>query len=413
MTDLPPERSTSAPQATLRAVAWPLASMLTVQSLVTMALLSVPVFAVVAAIDLGVPARWIGGYISLVYITAMASSGMGGLFTLRFGAIRMCQASLAIAAISMCLTATGWLPLVVLGALVMGIGYGPPTPASSHLLARYTPPRLMPVVFSIKQTGVPLGGALAGAIVPVLVLAQGWRTASLYIAAVCLVAMVALQPLHRRFDADRDPGQRLRGNLLTPFRKVMADAVLRRFAFMSFLYSSVQMCLVTYLVTYLVEDITLDLVTAGMVLAAAQTAGIFGRILWGSLSGRVLTARRILALLGLSMAAAAAVTALFEPGWPLAALIVVAVLFGATAIGWNGVFLAEFARLAPPGQAGLVTGGSMVVTFAGVVVAPPVFGLLVMATGGYGVSFILLAVLGLAGMVLLAGIPERPGGSGG
>ncbi|MEE8516303.1 MAG: MFS transporter [Alphaproteobacteria bacterium] len=387
--------------------------MLTVQSLVTMALFSVPVFAVVAAIDLGVPARWIGGYISLVYITAMASSGMGGLFALRFGAIRMCQACLAIAAISLCLTATGWLPLFMLGALVMGIAYGPPTPASSHILSRYTPPRLMPVVFSVKQTGVPLGGALAGAIIPVLVLAQGWRAASLYIAAACLVAMVALQPLRARFDADRDPGQRLRGNLLTPFRQVMADAVLRRFAFMSFLYSSVQMSLVTYFVTYLVEDVTLDLVTAGMVLAAAQTAGIFGRILWGSLSGLVLTARRILALLGLSMAAAAVVTALFEPGWPLAALIAVSVLFGATAIGWNGVFLAEFARLAPPGQAGLVTGGSMVVTFAGVVVAPPVFGVLVMATGGYGASFILLAVLGVAGMVLLAGIPERPGGTGG
>lgn len=303
MTGLPPERSRRAPQATLRAVAWPLASMLTVQSLVTMALLSVPVFAVVAAIDLGVPARWIGGYISLVYITAMASSGMGGLFTLRFGAIRMCQACLAIAAISLCLTATGWLPLVVLGALVMGIGYGPPTPASSHLLSRYTPPRLMPLVFSVKQTGVPLGGALAGAIIPVLVLAQGWRAASLYIAAVCLVAMVALQPLRAKFDADRDPGQRLRGNLLTPFRKVMADAVLRRFAFMSFLYSSVQMCLVAYFVTFLVEDITLDLVTAGLVMAVAQTAGIFGRILWGSLSGLVMTARRILALLGLGMAA--------------------------------------------------------------------------------------------------------------
>ncbi len=387
--------------------------MLGVQSLVTMALLSVPVFAVVAAVDLGVPARWIGGYISLVYITAMASSGMGGLFTLRFGAIRMCQACLAIAAISLCLTATGWLPLVMLGALVMGIGYGPPTPASSHILARYTPPRLMPLVFSVKQTGVPLGGALAGAIIPVLVLAQGWRVASLYMAAACLVAMVALQPLRRRFDADRNQAQRLRGNLLTPFRTVMADTVLRRLAFTSFLYSSVQMCLVTYLVTYLVEDVALDLVTAGMVLAAAQTAGIFGRIAWGGLSGLVLTARRILALLGLSMAAGAALTALFAPGWPLSALIAVSVLFGATAIGWNGVFLAEFARLAPPGQAGLVTGGSMVVTFAGVVVAPPVFGILVMATGGYGASFILLAVFGVAGMVVLAGIPERGDGTGG
>lgn len=412
MTGHSPEQTVPPPQPTLRATAWPLASMLMVQSLVTMASLSVPVFAVVAAIDLGVPARWVGGYISLVYITAMASSGMGGLFVMRFGAIRMCQACLAITAASLCLTATGSLPLVALGALVMGIGYGLPTPASSHLLARNTPPRLMPLVFSVKQTGVPLGGALAGAMIPVLVLAQGWRVTSLYVAATCLVTIALLQPLRAKLDADRDRRQRLWGNLMAPLRKVMADAVLRRFAFLSFLYSSVQMSLVTYLVTFLVEAVALDLVTAGMVLAAAQAAGIFGRILWGSLSGLVLTARQILSLLGLCVAVAATVMALFSPAWPLPALMAVAILFGATAIGWNGVYLAEFARLAPPGQAGLVTGGSMVITFAGVVVAPPVFGALVMATGGYGASFIVLAGLGIAGMVLVAGIPERPRDSG-
>ena len=46
-------------------------------------------------------------------------------------------------------------------------------------------------------------------------------------------------------------------------------------------------------------------------------------------------------------------------------------LFGATAIGWNGVQLAEVARLAPPGTAGEVTGATGFVTFAGVVIGPP------------------------------------------
>ncbi len=392
----------AAPEPTLRAVASPLASMLVSQALVSMAALTVPVFAVKAAADIGIAASWIGAYVALIYASAMFTSVLGGVFVLRFGAIRVSQLCLCVAAASLCVMSTAWLPLIALGALVMGIGYGPPTPASSHLLARHTPRRFMSLVFSVKQTGVPLGGALAGALVPTLVLAFGWRGASLAVAALCTATAVFLQPLRASLDADRDRGQRLGGNPLFPLRLVLADRVLRRLAFLSFLFSAVQMCLIAYLVTYLVEAVNLDLVGAGIVFAAAQTAGVLGRILWGALSGVLITARRMLALLGVMMAAAAVATALFAPGWPFAAILAVSVLFGATAIGWNGIYLAEFARLAPPGQAGLLTGGSLFVTFAGVVVAPPLFGAWVALSGSYGSGFVALAALALAGAALMA-----------
>ena len=61
------------------------------------------------------------------------------------------------------------------------------------------------------------------------------------------------------------------------------------------------------------------------------------------------------------------------PGWPLWALFAFAMAFGATAVGWNGVFLAEIARLAPPGRISDATGGSAFFTFLGVVVTPPLF----------------------------------------
>ncbi|WP_417276298.1 hypothetical protein [Castellaniella sp.] len=44
---------------------------------------------------------------------------------------------------------------MTVGALLIGLGYGPITPAHR-----------MSFVFSIKQTGVPLGGVLAGLVVP-------------------------------------------------------------------------------------------------------------------------------------------------------------------------------------------------------------------------------------------------------
>ncbi len=223
------------PEASLRTVAWPLTSLLAIQALVSAAALTVPVFAVVAAADLGVPARWVGAYVGLIYVGAMFSSVLCGIYVLRFGAVRVSQVCLLLAAASLSLTATAWLPAVVLSTLVMGIGYGPPTPASSHILARHTPVRFMPLVFSIKQTGVPLGGVLAGVIVPPLVLAFGWRAASIAVAALCLLMAIGLAPLRAGLDADREPGRRLVGNPMSPLRLVLADRVLRRWAFLSFL----------------------------------------------------------------------------------------------------------------------------------------------------------------------------------
>lgn len=375
--------------------------MLAIQALVSAAALTVPVFAVVAAADLGVPARLVGAYVGMIYVGAMFSSVLGGTLVLRFGAVGVSQVCLLLAAASLALTATAWLPAVIFSTLVMGIAYGPPTPASSHLLARLTPRRLMPLVFSIKQTGVPLGGALAGLIVPPLVLAYGWRVAAIAVAAFCVLMAVLLQPLRARLDADREPGRRFGANPMAPLRRVLADRSLRRMAFLSFLYSSVQMSFVAYLVTYLVEAVELDLIVAGMIFATAQTAGIFGRVFWGALTGVVGSARMMLAIIGFLSAAGALATASFAPDWPPGAIFAVAVMFGTTAIGWNGVFLAEFARLCPPGQAGPLTGGAGFITFAGVVVMPPLFGAWVGFSGSYPSAFIILGVVAVLGAVLM------------
>jgi MFS family permease len=110
----------------------------------------------------------------------------------------------------------------------------------------------------------------------------------------------------------------------------------------------------------------------------------------------------VLAIIGLIAAGCSAVTAAATPSWPTATLLLIALLFGATAIGWNGVQLAEVARRAPAGTAGTVTGAAGFITFSGVVAGPPSFALLAATTGSYRVGFAVFAVLsGLCGLALL------------
>jgi hypothetical protein len=115
----------------------------------------------------------------------------------------------------------------------------------------------------------------------------------------------------------------------------------------------------------------------------------------------------VLGGLGLAMTAAALTAGWFTPDWPLAAILAVCIVFGGTAVAWNGVFLAQVARLSPPGRAGEVTGGTAFVTFSGVMVTPATFSAIVSATGSYGLAFAAAAVLTFAAGLSLFLFPGR------
>ena len=121
---------------------------------------------------------------------------------------------------------------------MLGLGLGPATPASSHILARHTPNHLSSLVFSIKQTGVPIGGILAGALVPLFVVELGWRGAALAVAAMCAWCIVAVQPARRHFDTGlRADPVTLGGSIVGPLKLVLAHPALRRLCIASFFFA--------------------------------------------------------------------------------------------------------------------------------------------------------------------------------
>lgn len=391
----PDDRTRRASVATWMA----LAATLWIQAVVSWAILTVPVFAPSAAGELGLPSSAVGYYASIAYLGGMIAALLGGGLVPRFGAIRVSQAGLAICALGLAAAVSGTLWLLALGALLLGLGYGPTTPASSHVLARHSPPALRSLVFSIKQTGVPLGGALAGVTVPPLTLAFGWRGAAAAVALMCLLSAAAVYVTRARLDADRNRNEPLmRGSALAPLRFVLGRADLRVLALTSFVFSAVQQCLGVFLVTYLTGEVGLSLVTAGLVLSISQGGGIAGRVLWGWVADRIDRrgagrSRALLGLLALGMVASCAAMGLVGKDWPMAALSLAALAYGLTGVGWNGVLLAEVARLATPQEASRATGGTLFITFFGVVLAPPIFGEIARQTGSFAIMYLTLGAL--------------------
>jgi predicted MFS family arabinose efflux permease len=381
---------------------WLALSLMTlVQAFATMATLTVPTIAPEVGTALNLPVAAIGYQVSLIFLGAVVTSLYGGVLVRRFGACLVSQTALTATAAGCLLLATADLAAAVLGSLALGFGYGMTNPAASHLLARVAGARIN-LVFSIKQAGVPLGGVAAGILMPQVTLALGWQAALLTAAAMLGALVLALMPLRRRWDDDREPGRTLFQRPFQALALVLSAPVLRWLAASSFAFAFVQTCVSAFLVSMLVGDFRFGLVAAGLLLSVTQIAGFVGRLAWGLLADWLDDGVATLAIVAGLMVVAAGLTAMTGPTWPIWAIGAVFFLFGASALGWNGIFLAAVARASVPGQVGTATGGGLSVTFAGVMVGPTTFA--AVHTGldiDFAATYGLLTLVAGAGLVCL------------
>lgn len=372
---------------------------LVIQALTAVTVFAPAVLAPAASGDIGIAASAIGAFTSLVYLFASLSAPIGGTFVPRLGGVRMSQICLVLGGSGLMMGALAHPAAVIAATALIGAGYGPVTPASAVLLIERTPDRMRNLVMSIRQTGVPVGGAFAGAVVPWLAVSAGWRAAALAMGGLCLAFALVLQFMRRRYDHPGLQPAARRPPLTDLLRMVLTHRQLRRVSFTAFAYAGMQLCLASYLVVFLVEKANLSVLNAGAALSTAMLAGIVGRVLWGIAADYFASARAVLALLGAVMAACAASVALITPAWPFGAVLALCAVYGATAVGWNGVYIAEVARIAPGGKVAIATGASLAFTFFGVVVGPFFFWLIVTFTGSYAAAFGSAALVTLAAAV--------------
>ena len=376
-----------------------LAATLAIQMFTSLAATAPAVLAPELAREMGVAPQWIGVFVGLVYVGAMLASVASVGFIARYGAIRVSQVCVLLCAAG--ILVVGLLPasltgLLAAAAIVIGLGYGPITPASSQVLARTTPAAKMALMFSIKQTGVPAGAALAGALLPIAALFVGWRAAMVAVGLAGLLVAIAAQPSRGLLDTDRTAGNAFSfKDIVARLKLVAKTPALAELALLSFAYASVQVCLSSFLVVFLHDALGWSLVASGLALTCATVGGVLGRLFWGAVADNLLAPRRTLSVIGVAAGACGIAMAFASPAWPAWVVLPIAALFGATAIGWNGVQLSELARRAPPGHAGAVTGAAGFVTFSGVVVGPPLFAALTALTHGYQAGFLVMAAVSL------------------
>ena len=365
------------------------------------------VIAPIAAPELGFAPQSIGIFVSAVYLAAIVSGLIGGHFVRQFGALRLSQVAMVLTSLGLMIVAAGAPALLLLATTAMGIGYGLTNPAAAQILSHHAPLRNRGLIFSIKQSGVPVGVALAGILVPIFLGWWTWRGALLAASALIACELLLLLPYRNYFDGNLEKVKLNWPGIVTrPLGHVLRDPQLRSLAICSACYSGMQVCFLTFLVSDLKLERGFTLAAAAGALATAQITSIIARPFWGIITDRFVPPRILLGLLGIAMAASLFLFGILSTHASHWVVGLVALLIAATVVGWNGVFFAGVAQLVPPHEIAMVTGGTQFLTFGGAMLSPLIFAAGVTMLKSYSQTFMLFAMAPLViGLWLL--IEER------
>lgn len=280
---------------------------------------------------------------------------------------------------------------LLLALFVAGAGYATSQPGGAKAVAVWFPGGRRGLAMGIRQTGLPLGGALAAATLPAVAVAWDWRVALAVGAVVGVVGAATFGLVYREPAAkEGSEGDYRFGAAL---RELARSPVMRPALLAGLVMVSTQFCLVAYLIPFLRRDVGLSAGLAGLVLATVLASGVAGRVLLAAWSDRLGPGRRMIAV---GTAAAVSLLGVFllavlSAGVPLLLVFLLAAAVGFFAFGWYGPWVVHVAELAPAQSVGLTLAFAMTANQLGIVAGPPAFGLVLDLSGSYVVAWWALA----------------------
>jgi sugar phosphate permease len=287
--------------------------------------------------------------------------------------------------------ATLTVALVATGALGASVNA-----ASGRAIMGWFPSGELGLALGIRQTAIPIGGAIAALLLPVLASSGGTRLALFTLGGFCAFgAFVALTLIR-----SAPPGEPA---LLEGVTQPLRDKRMWLLAGGSALYLTAQIGITGFLVLYLHDRRGVSTHAAASVLAGINVLAIGARIGSGRISDRLGVRVPALRAIGVGLAlATGGVAASLDA--PLALLIPLFVVAGVLSMAWNGPSIAAAAESAGAHRTGAALGFQQTVLGVVVAASPPAFA--AVAGISWPAAFALAALGPLAGVALLTRVRE-------
>jgi predicted MFS family arabinose efflux permease len=314
----------------------------------------------------------LGLLVGLSMVVGGACSPVVGVLTDRLGGRKALALTFALAGAGyLVMAGAGIYLILMLAAFLAGIANGLTNPATNKLIATEVSPGTRGFITGVKQSGVQIGTALLGLLVPLGVLTWGWRTTVVIAAAVWLLF---LPITFRVTSAVASSKPTTRAEWATAFWDIWPVSA---FGMLIGIASS----LLILLPLFAEEALGFDRVAAGQTAALAAGCAIAGRLAWPRRAERRLAFPRTLRTLALLtvLGVGGLAWSINSPAivWPAAAVM------GLSAASWNSVGMLATIVTAGPARAGAATGWVQLGFLTGSGVGTPLYGWLVDTTNSY------------------------------
>ncbi|MBF8437963.1 MFS transporter [Halanaerobiaceae bacterium Z-7014] len=292
--------------------------------------------------------------------------------------------------------------IILILAFITGIGFSIITPAVNKSIMDEVKPENRGLSMGLMHSGSGIGGFAGATLLPILAISLGWRGAilisSLLTIALGIFVKKAYNPDTSLNNNDNNSDASFKDNIL----ELLKNKQLILTCSLGLIFGLAVGSIPAHYTLFLTTDLGYSSSLAGFALGVVQIGGIFGRTLWGWVSDSIFKGDRtisfilimlIIILLNLSYG-------FFGDMLASSQLIILAISFllGLTAFGWSGLYFTVVGERVRSEQTGIASGLSLIFLRTGVVVGPPLFGLLADQYDHYHNSWIFLA-----GLVFVSG----------
>ncbi len=274
--------------------------------------------------------------------------------------------------------------LLLLCLFVAGLGFSATQPGGSKSVSAWFRGDRLGLAMGIRQAGLPLGGAVAAAILPAVAAAWSWRAAFVAGAVATLAGALLFALVYRPPPEESAAAPRRAPLTYAAVSRLLRQPWMRNAMLAGLALVSAQYAILTWLMLYLRDSQHIPLTRGAWLLFLAQAVGAAGRVVLAALSDRTPASRfRLLTVSMIAIAAGALVLIVLPAGTPEPVLALLALWLGFFGLGWYGPWVAYLAETAPTDKVGLTLGAAMATNQIGIMAAPPLLGLVHDLTGSY------------------------------
>ena len=279
--------------------------------------------------------------------------------------------------------------------LLIGMFYSVSQPGGSKVILKWFRKENRGLAMGIRQAGIPIGGALAGVLIPFLTVQYNMTYAINSIACICIMGGVLFFVFYKE-PYVQEEARKGHNNISfwMELKVVICKKELYPIYITGICMISLQMVLVGHFMKFLAGEQSITFIVAGTVFSVMFFSGMIGRIALATISDVLYKGNRriplfiaVCASIGLMLLLVMNIHTITS-----GVLYGVSALLGFFSIGWFSLFIAEVAELASEESVGITVGLALTLNQIAIIVAPVLFGYIV-DEKGYAYAWLCIVVL--------------------